>query len=185
MGKIKKSSRWQEIAIALCSAGMVVALHPSQAVASERIIFTYGGLTQAVSLEELETFAATGETSPALKTVLKSSRQNPFLIRWILKQEFPANTKFIADLLNTAPGEYVLSQTGNAIGTKTEAANVKALRGALVASASDNNLVSLMEILENYPTQDVYVNGKILIKLRQNVSQLVKETSQYLKIPSS
>ncbi|MEM6612212.1 MAG: alpha/beta hydrolase [Cyanobacteria bacterium P01_C01_bin.72] len=176
---------WRQMAIAFWSAGMAVALNPSGAVGSERVIFTYGGLTQAVSLEELQTFAATGEKSPALKTVLKSGKQNPFVIRWILKQEFPADAKFVSDLLNTAPGEYVLSQTGNVVGTKTEKANLKALRGALIASASDNNLISLIEILENYPTRDVYVNGKILIRLRRNIGQLVEDTSHHIKTPLS
>jgi len=164
-----RMSWWRQIAIALWSAGMTVAFNPSRAEGSEQVIFTYGGWTQSVSLEELQAFAATGEASPGLKTVLKSGKQNPFIVRWILKQEFPADAKFVWDLLNTAPGEYILSQTGNVVGTKTEKANVKALRGALVASASDNSLISLIEILENYPTQDVYVNGKILLKLRQNI----------------
>ena len=75
------------------------------------------------------------------------------------------------------------SQTGNVVNSKTEVANVTALRGALVASASDNNLVSLLELLENYPTPDVYVNGKILSRLRGDFHQFVEGTSQYIKIP--
>ena len=99
-------------------------------------------------------------------------------MRWILRQEFPANTKIISDLLNTTPGEYILSQTGNIVGSKAERANVKALRGALVKSASDNNLVSLMELLTNYPTEDVYVNGKILAQMRGNLNPVCRRDWQ-------
>ncbi|MEL6496170.1 MAG: alpha/beta hydrolase [Cyanobacteria bacterium J06623_7] len=171
------------LGVVVAIAGLAVSFSPSRATAAEKAIFTYGSLTQSVSLQELQTFAATGEQSPALETLFDHSGQNPFVMRWILRQEFPADTKLIADLLNTAPGEYVLSQTGNVVGSKSERANVKALRGALIGSASDNNLVSLLELLENYPTKDVYVNGKILARLRGNFNQFVEETSRYIKLP--
>jgi hypothetical protein len=179
-----KVFRWfRQTAIALMSAGVAISLTPSQASSSEKIIFTYGGLTQSIPLEELQDFADTGKVSPALDTLLSYGEQNPFFMRWILRQEFPANNKLISDLLNSTPGEYVLSQTGNVVSSKAERANVTALRGALVASAEDNNSVSLIELLENYPTQDVYVNGKILAKLRENLNQFIEGTSQYIKVP--
>lgn len=164
-------------------AGVALALYSERALGSEKVIFTYGGLTQSVPLEELEEFAGTGKISPALRSLLKHGDRNPFVMRWILRQEFPANTKLISDMLNTPPGEYVLSQTGNVVGAKSERANVEALRGALIASASDDDLVSLMELLANYPTSEVYVNGKVLAKLRVDFNQLVNETSRYLRIP--
>jgi hypothetical protein len=178
--------RWfQQIGIALISAGIAIALTPNQASSSEKIIFTYGGLTQSVSLGELQDFVETGEVSPSLDTLLSYGKQNPFFIRWILRKEFPADNKLITNLLNTAPGEFILSQTGTVVSSKTERANVKALRGALVASTKDNNLVSFIELLENYPTKDVYVNGKILVRLRRNLDEFIEQTSQYIKIPGN
>lgn len=172
--------KWlRQVAIAFISAGALIFLTPSRASSSEKVIFTDGGLSQSVSLEELQDFADTGKVSPALNTLLKHGEQNPFIIRRILRQEFPANNRLISDLLNTIPGEYVLSQTGNIVSSKTEIANVTALRGALVTSASDNNLISLIELLENYPTQEVYVNGKILTNLRENFVHFVESSSQY------
>jgi hypothetical protein len=175
--------RFRRTVITLIGAGMAIALTPNQASSSEKIIFTYGGLTQSIPLEELQDFADTGKVSPSVDTLLSHGKQNPFFIRWILRQEFPADNKLISNLLNTAPGEYILSQTVTVVSSKAERANVKALRGALVASAKDNNLVSLIELLENYPTKDVYVNGKILARLRGNLDQFIEETSQYIKIP--
>lgn len=175
--------RLRRTAIALFSAGIAISLSPKQALSSEQVIFTYGGFTQSVSLDELQDFANTGEISSSLDTLLDYSNQNPFFMRWILRQEFPANNKIVSDLLNTLPGEYVLSQTGNVVGSKAERANVTALRGALIKSASDNNLVSLIELLANYPTEEVYVNGKILAQMRENLNQFVEETSRYIKIP--
>ncbi|NJK57974.1 MAG: alpha/beta hydrolase [Pleurocapsa sp. SU_5_0] len=178
--------KWfRQVAIAFIGAGALIFLTPSRVLSSEKVIFTDGGLSQSISLEELQDFADTGKVSPALNTLLKHGKQNPFVMRRILRQEFPANNKLISDLLNTIPGEYVLSQTGNVVSSKTEVANVTALRGALVTSASDNNLISLIELLENYPTPEVYVNGKILAKLRTNFVHFVEGSSQYINIPLS
>ncbi|MDJ0590911.1 MAG: alpha/beta hydrolase [Pleurocapsa sp. MO_226.B13] len=166
-------------------AGATLVFNSPKAVASQKVIFKYSGATQSVSLEELQEFAQTGEISPSLDFLLKFGKQNPYMIRWILTQQFPANTQLIYDLLNTAPGEYVLSQTGNVVSSKSERANIKALRGALITSASDDNLISLLELLENYPTKEVYVDGKILAKAQRDLANFINETNKYIRIPLS
>lgn len=168
----------KEMGIAMFVAATMFGSIVEKAIASEKVIFKYNGATQSVSLEELQTFANTGETSPALDFLLKFGKQNPFMIRWVLTQQFPAHTKLIYDLLNTAPGEYVLSQTGNILGSKSERANITALRGALVAAASDDNLISLMELIEKYPTEEVYVDGKILSKAQQDLGGFINEINK-------
>lgn len=179
-----KIRQWvRNTGLAIFLAGMAISLTPDSAKASEEIIFTYGGATQTVTLEELQAFADTGEISPSLEFLLNFGQQNPLLIRWILNQQFPVNTEMVYDALNTAPGEYVLTQTSNIVGSRSERANVKALRGALVTSASNDNVISLIELLEKYPTRKVYVNGKLLAKARNSLNLLLEETSRYTQIP--
>lgn len=183
--QVTKIGKWfQNTGIAVLVAGMTISLSSKRALASREVIFTYGGATQSVPIEELQAFAETGETSSSVDFLLSHANQNPSAMRWILKQEFPADTKLVSDLLNTMPGEYVLSQTGNVVGSKSRRANVTALRGSLIRSASDNGLVSLIELLENYPTRQVYVNGKILVKVRDNIDRFVEDTSRYIEIPT-
>ena len=172
-------SQWlYQTAIAMFAASIAICCSGKKAIASEKVIFHYGGATQSLSLEELQTFANTGEISSGLEFLLNFGKQNPFIIRWILTQKFPADTKLIYDLLNTAPGEYALSQTGNILSSKSERANIKALRGAIVTSASNDNLISLIELIENYPTQEVYVDGKILSKVQRDLASFISETNK-------
>ena len=183
--QIAKISRWfRETGIAILVASVTITLGSNRVLASEEVIFTYGGATQSVAIEELQTFVETGETSSSIEFLLSLSNRSPSLMRWILKQKFPADTKLVSDLLNTAPGEYVLSQTGNVVGSKSQRANVTALRGSLIRSASDDGLVSLIELLEHYPTKQVYVNGKMLARVQNNINQFVEETEKYIKIPA-
>ena len=156
--------------IAILITGLAICLNPSRTFAAEKIIFTYGAITESVSLKELQDFAYQGKTSASLDFLLNYSKQNPLLMRRILKQEFPADTKLIYKLFNTVPGESLLSQTGNVVSSKSKRADVTALRGTLIASASNDNMISLIELLENYPTQQVYINGKVLAKIRQKLN---------------
>ena len=181
-----KISRWfRETGIAILVASATISLGANRVSASQEVIFTYGGATQSVAIEELQTFVETGETSSSINFLLSLSNQKPSLMRLILKQKLPADTKRVSDLLNTAPGEYVLSQTGNVVGSRSQRANVTALRGSLIKSASDDGLVSLIEILEHYPTKQVYVNGKMLARVQNNINQFVNKTEKYIKIPAS
>lgn len=178
MRKSKPDRRFRD-KVVMAIAGLAISLSPSRVLAAQKIIFTYGAVRQSVSLTELQAFVETGETSSSVDSLLSHTKQNPFVMRWILQQEFPVETVTISDLLNTIPGEYVLSQTGRIVGSKTERANVQALRGALVASASDNNLVSLIELLENYPTKQVYIDAKMLGKMGIGLSELLEETNKH------
>ena len=178
MQKLGISARLKKKGIIMLFASSALLFLVPKAIASEKVIFKYSGATQSVSLEELQTFANTGEISPSLEFLLNFGKQNPFMVRWILTQQFPANTKLIYDLLNTAPGEFALSQTGQVVSAKSERANVKALRGALIASASDDNLISLIELLEKYPTEEVYVDGKVLSQVQRDLAGFINETNK-------
>ena len=157
----------------------------SSVLAAEEIIFTYGVASQSVAIEDLENFANTGEMSPSLEFLFDFSQQDPRVARYILNQELPAETTLITNLLNSTPGEFFLGGTSQIVHSKSKRANVQALRGSIVQSASDDNKVSLLEILQNYPTQQVYVDGKMLSKTVENVNDFIKIQDKYdnFKVP--
>ncbi len=154
---LKSASVWLGI-------GLITVMNVPMAVAAEEVIFYYGVASQSVSVKELENFAREGKKSPSLKFLFAFSRQNPQLVRHFLNQEFPMEAIWLANLLNSTPGTFALKETGKIIHPKSKSANVQALRGALIQSASDDNRVSLLEFLQNYPTQQVYVDGKVFAK---------------------
>jgi hypothetical protein len=151
--------------------------------AAEEIIFSSGAATQSVTIEELEEFAETGEIAPSLKFLFKASDRDPKTMRQLLTQTFPADTALVGKLLNSQSGEYVLSQTSRVIGTRSDRANIKALRGALITSVSDDRQASLLEILQNYPTRQVYVDGRMLGSAAKNINSLISEAEKYIEMP--
>ena len=129
-------------------------------IAAEKINFNYGIANQSVSLEELETFANTGEISPSLATLFEFTEHNPRLIRLLLQQEISLDTVTVSDMLNSFVGEYILDRASNIVNSGASRGNTEALRGTLIASAKDDSKISLLEVWRNYPTKEIIVDGR-------------------------
>ena len=149
------------IAIVWVGTSILPVRDIASAIAAEEVIFYDGMASVSVSIQELEDFANAGNISPALEFLLKLSRQNPQLVRYGLKQEFLVEIIWLKNILNSQPGEWLLRETGKTVHPKSKQANLQALRGSLLQSASDDRQVSLLEVLQNYPTRQVYVNGAV------------------------
>jgi hypothetical protein len=179
--KLSMPKLWQ----LLLKASVVIVIlsgnHP--VLAAEEVIFTHGILNQSVSIEELEQFALTGEMSPSLEFLFDYSKQNPQVVRSVLTQQIPTNQILMANVFNSAPGELVLGETSQLFHTKSHRASKEALRGALIASARDDNQVSLLELLQNYPTKQVYINSKSLGNTVRTVSTLVNNIENNFELP--
>jgi Alpha/beta hydrolase of unknown function (DUF1400) len=141
---------------------MVVSFWNGGAIAAERVVLRYRVLQASVSVDELTELAETGRTSPALRAYLRLARRDPQELRHVLNQEAEVNPLLLDQVLNSSVGDQVLDQVGRAIHTPSERANREALRAALVLSAEDDSRVSLIEVLQNYPTEEVHVNGNRL-----------------------
>jgi hypothetical protein len=164
---------------------VIIPLQGKQVLAAEEIVFKQGIASHSVSMEDLDHFAATGEMSRSVRFLFDFTKQNPQIARRILVQEFPVETVMVSNLANSAPGEIILSGVSQIIYPKSDRASIEALRGALVVSASDDNKVSLIELFRNYPTQQMYVDGKILAKTAKNINNIIEIFEESLKVSLS
>ncbi|MGG6267729.1 alpha/beta hydrolase [Leptolyngbya sp. AN03gr2] len=140
--------------------GLGMALLVStQAMAAERVTFKYKILRESVSVPELTAFAQTGQASPDLQTYFRLSGQRPDTVRQTLTRPIKVNPVLLDRVLNSPLGNGVLDQLGQAIQTPRGGAERQALRAALVLSASGDGTITILEILQNYPTQEVVVDG--------------------------
>ncbi|MGV0105843.1 alpha/beta hydrolase [Nostoc sp. DSM 114160] len=62
-------------------------------------------------------------------------------------------------MLNSQIGNIILDRVSQVISTPSQRANRQALRAALVLAANQDGQVSLIEIIKNYPTNEVEVDG--------------------------
>lgn len=153
-----------------------------QTLAAEQVMLRYNVLERSVSVDELTEFAETGEASRELRTYLKNSGQDPERVRELLSDEVEVRQLFLDEVLNSGPGEVILDQMGDFVQTPSGEANRQALRSALVLSASDDDRISLIEVLQNYPTQEVHVNGNRVASAYRQIQDIQESITDVLDV---
>lgn len=159
--------------------------YTNAAFAAQRVVFTYGAFQQSLPVDELVTFAKTGETSSSIRYYLDQTRQDPQSIRNALIREFNVTPVTLDRTLNSKIGLYLLDQISYSIRTRSNQANRQALRSSLVLSASKDNKVSLIEVIQNYPTSDVIVEGERILRTYNQLSLIADDIERIFGIPTS
>ena len=144
---------------------------PAQAAKS--VVFKYGILRESISVADLSTLAQTGEPPASLRAFLKLARRDPAQLRQVLTKEIAVNPISLSQILNSFPGEVVLDLVSDVIRTPSGRASRESLRGALVSSALPDGSINLLEVLENYPTPEVYLEGDRLVEIYNNINRIV------------
>ncbi|MFQ3617224.1 MAG: alpha/beta hydrolase [Cyanobacteriota bacterium] len=154
----------------LLGAGMLGA---SPASAAESIVVNFGPLSRSFSITEFQTLAETGQPSRKLRWYLNTAGVKPSTARSLLTQQVPLPLEFVDQILNSLPGEFGLYQLGQVISPSSQEASLQAMRAAVVLSAADDNRVSMLEILENYPTRELHIDGLGLMRTARDVQNLM------------
>ncbi len=147
---------------ALFVVSMCVLFCQTSALAAEQVGLKYGIFRESISVEELSTFAKTGELSRSLRVNFALAQQDPKTIRPYLTTPVKVDVVILDRILNSLIGNVILDQLSQVIHTPSRTADRQALRAALVLSASEDGQVTLLEIIENYPTTNVEVDGERL-----------------------
>ena len=159
----------------LTGAAIIVVASSQPTQAAERLYVTYGPLGRSFSIEELRNFADTGETTRRLRWYLNLANVEPEKFRQILTKQVPVNLKLIDRITYSLLGEFALFQVGQVVHTKSRRANIQALRAALIISTTNDNKISILEFLENYPTQGMYIDGVVLARVVRDVKDVVDD----------
>ena len=157
-------------------------LYSASAQAAEQVVLKYSVLRESVSVPELTTFAETGEASPALQSLFRTARQDPQKVRDVLTRPVKVKAQVLDRALNNPLGEVVLDRVGEAIHTPSDSANRQALRSALVLSSTDDGTLSLIEVLQKYPTSEVQVEGEKLVKAYSQIDKLAGNIQKVLGV---
>lgn len=150
------------------------------AFAAERVILKYRIFRESVSVTELSTFAETGKLSSSLEAHLTSAKQDPKRVRKYLTEPVKVDLVILDRLLNSRVGNVILDQINQVIHTPSGKADRQALRSSIILSASKDERITLMEVIQNYPTSEVEVDGdnlesayKQLRRLQGNLQDLL------------
>jgi Alpha/beta hydrolase of unknown function (DUF1400) len=157
--------------LGLLGFALALAL-PQSAIAAERVVMRYNVFERSVSVDELTEFAETGKRSRDIKAYLRASKQDPAEVRRTLTDQVDVSVTTLDRVLNSPVGNVALDQLSQYIHTSSRRADKEAMRAALVLSATEDDNVSLIEIAQNYPTEDVYLDGEQLLEAYHQVTAL-------------
>lgn len=155
------------------------------AIAADRIVLRYLIFEEAISVSELTALATTGEVSPTLETYFSAAKQDPQAIRSTLTRPIPVDALLLDRVLNHSVGEQLLDQVGEMIHTSNGRADRQALRSALVLAAMGDNQITLLEVIQKYPTNDIYVEGDRIVQTYaqlKRISQLAQDLEELIRV---
>lgn len=141
------------------------------ALDGKNLVIRYVPFSRSISIQELTDFAETGRISRGWRSILSLAGADADVIRAALNQEVAISLQMLDRTLNNILGEYLLYQVGQIVHTQSNSVNIQALRSAVVLSAAEDGRLSLLEILQHYPTRQVYVNARQLARLGQIATQ--------------
>lgn len=133
--------------------------------ANKRLVLAFGLFRPSITVGELTQFAETGELSPGWRFYFNVANVNREAVRNALQQEVRVDPLFLDRSFNSLLGEYALFQIGQIIQTPSGLANIQALRSTAILSSVKDSRFSLLELLQNYPLQQIQVNGLRLARL--------------------
>ena len=141
-----------------------------KAIAADQVVIHYHLFERSLSVEELAMFAETGELSNRLEHYVEQTGKDPETLQTALTRTIPMRATLLDLTLNTFLGELLLDEVGQLIRTPSDTANREALRSTLVLSASDDDTISVIELVQNYPTSEVHLEGDRIVDTYYEVS---------------
>jgi TRAP-type C4-dicarboxylate transport system permease large subunit len=153
-----------------------VVLTSSEAFAAERIVVNVlGGAIQApVKVADLATFAETGKKTKTIAQAVGFSDVNADTLRGLMTLELGVDVAQLADALYSKTGETVADSIGMVITTRSGYESDKALRAAIILAAADDGRISFLEVLQKYPTSDIYIQVDKINEVVNKVEDLLE-----------
>ncbi|WP_088889064.1 alpha/beta hydrolase [Leptolyngbya ohadii] len=166
-------------------ASLLIAGH-AQAV--ETIQLRYSGSdpnvpsTVNLTLRDIQTFVQSGDLPQQVREFLTANQQEINPLREVLTEEIrvPSNVgSDVNEFVDSSVGRFVVNQLEGFLQSSDVATD---LRTALRQSIQDDRNISLLELIENYPTQSVTLNITGLVQAYNDVSAFVDRVLPALEV---
>ncbi len=145
------------VAAALAGLSLVLLLAPS-AEAAETVVLRYGIFRGSIPMADLTEFAETGETTRRLRRYLSRANQEPEQFRQFLTEEVATNPRTLDQVLDSPAGDVLLDEMTEYIYSPERRDDRATLKSALTLAANNDDRLSFVELLEEYPTEEVHIN---------------------------
>ena len=156
--------------------GISAILLPTKAMSAERIAFNLSPFGQFyIKIDDLEKFVKTGEISDELAYYLnRLPPQQVERLPELLSTPLEVNPLTIAKFSNSTIGETVIENFGKGISTSTNRNGFLALRGAIIAAVFEEEGLTAMNLLQEFPLETIQIDLKVLDRYIERGETLFK-----------
>ena len=160
--------------LAACLAGVVLASAP--ALAGESLSFSYGPLIRSLKISSLKHFANDGTVPDDLAYFLQfTSAKQREQFRESLRRRAPVDPMIVSRFFSSGIGEAILERLGKGI-TLTRGGNGKyAIRSALIGAAFSKEGMTLLNVLQNLPT-NIQIHGEKVLGATKAAERAIDAT---------
>ncbi len=149
-----------------------VMLFSTTALAADRVVLKYRIFSESIPVKDLSTLAETGEASMLLQANLALAQQDKEVVRRYLTTPIKINSVLLERLLDSPIGNVALDKISQAIHTPSGQDDRQALHSALINSIRSDGNLSLLNIIQHYPTDVVQVEGDKLESAYRQLSEI-------------
>jgi predicted dienelactone hydrolase len=138
--------------------------------AAEKINFVYGPLKLSLSIESLKTFVETGEITGNLKDYQAFIDEKTFeQIRSFLAKSYDINQVNLYKISRTSLAQDLLQQLGKVVSTHSQRNGFYAIRGAVLTTAGKYDSWTIVDVLKEFPTPEIYISLEALLQLQDEI----------------
>jgi predicted dienelactone hydrolase len=171
--------------ITLIACGFFTAIFTATSgLAAERIVFTYEPLGKfPLEVNALETYVRDGKVTPELETYAKLLGQEQLAqLRELLQTRFTIDSTAVTNFAKSPVGEALLRRMGTIFETGTGTNGGRALQSALIAAASDRRGLTILRIIDEFPSQTLQVDLNQGLKMLGDLSDVLRRGSEIVAV---
>ena len=151
----------------------------SPASAAETVVLHYGIFWRSLPMADLTEFAQTGTQSARLGRYLRLANQEPAKLQNILNRQITTEPRSLDLILSSPAGDALLEELSRYI-HNSEDDDKAALRTAIEQSTADDQKLSLLELLQNYPTEEVDINVRRAVATYEKIANIQSQAGGIL-----
>lgn len=176
---------WKKLGVALLNLGLCLGIPTiaPRAIGAERIYVNYGLLEFSIPVEALEIYAKEGRLTSELAAYADLIGEPQLKqLRQALTTPAPLSPVAVSQFLYSPQGEIILKRVGQIVQTTTRQSGFYALRSALILAAADEQGLTALNVLQEFPTEEIRINTGRGFEIFEDVNQVIEETGEAIAV---
>ncbi|MBW4522513.1 MAG: alpha/beta hydrolase [Scytolyngbya sp. HA4215-MV1] len=171
---------WGGVLLGAIAGVLLGGIKPESAIAAERVYLSYEFFERSVAVDDLETYARTGQISDDLYVYTQYADPKTLeQLRSILLEPANLDQVAVSQFLYTPQGKILLERLGEVIQSESHQTGFYAIRAALILAASDRREgLTLLNVLKKFPTRAIRIDIQRGLKVAKDLEQAINQTNR-------